>query len=94
MAPRADLIFYKATYRLMFAVAVLHAFLYDIWPPLSSPEQLTACLRETAAKLKETPCEEIRLAYNACLKESSRVACRPLKDQLEECTAKHLGKLD
>jgi hypothetical protein len=48
----------------------------------------------TSAKLKETPCDEIRFAYGACLRGGSRLSCRHLKEQLEECTAKHLGKLD
>jgi hypothetical protein len=48
----------------------------------------------TSAKLKETPCDEIRFAFGACLRGGSRLSCRHLKEQLEECTAKHLGKLD
>jgi len=35
----------------------------------------------------------LRLAYAECIK-NGRVKCRSLKEQLEECTAKHIGKLD
>jgi hypothetical protein len=50
-------------------------------------------------KLKETPCDEIRKEYQECLGtyKSSRIArksCRPIASALEECTAKHIGKLD
>jgi hypothetical protein len=65
-----------------------------IAPVLSAFDQLNACMTAAAAKLKETPCDEIRLAFNACLKRGSRISCHDLKNQLEECTAKHLGKLD
>jgi len=56
--------------------------------------QLSDCIYLTAAKLRDTPCHDIRVAYSECLAGKGRVACKSIKSQLEACTAKHLGKLD
>jgi hypothetical protein len=53
----------------------------------------------TMEKLKDTPCVALRKEYQECLVvyKSSRIArksCRPIAAALEECTAKHIGKLD
>jgi len=61
--------------------------------------QLTKCVAAVVEKLKATPCQDIQEAYLACLdgkmtKTGNLVKCRPLADQLEDCTAKHVGRLD
>ena len=56
--------------------------------------QLTACVELVLTKLESSPCAEIQTDYKACLANGKRVPCKPIKEQLEECAAKHLGKLD
>jgi len=56
--------------------------------------QLTECVNKVVTTLEASPCAEIQKDYKACLAEGKRVPCKPLKAQLEECSAKHLGKLD
>jgi hypothetical protein len=62
-------------------------------------DKLTKCVAAVVEKLKATPCQDIQEAYLACLdgkmtKTGNLVKCRPLADQLEDCTAKHVGRLD
>jgi hypothetical protein len=49
---------------------------------------------KTREALKETPCEAIREAYMQTLSTQGYAAGMELKATLQECTAKHLGKLD
>jgi hypothetical protein len=58
--------------------------------------QLQECVVLSCEKIKETPCEEIRQAYAECFSkaEGLRGPCRHIAMQLQECTAKHVGKLD
>jgi len=48
--------------------------------------------------LKDTPCAEIQSGYAACLEKNfghhKNIKCVHFIAPLEECTAKHVGKLD
>jgi hypothetical protein len=58
-------------------------------------QKFLGCVTKTAEKIKGTPCEAIQQLYSDCLAtKKSRLNCRTLKLTLEECTAKHIGKLD
>ena len=53
------------------------------------------CLNASVVKLQQTPCHEIRQAFAACLaRDEGRGPCRGLESKLQECAAKHVGRLD
>jgi hypothetical protein len=54
------------------------------------------CLKSSVEKVQETPCAQIRQSYADCLSDGSggRLGCRTIVAQLEDCTAKHVGRLD
>lgn len=51
-------------------------------------------MHKVLTTLEASPCGEIQKDYKACLAKGKRVPCKPIKAHLEECSAKHLGKLD
>ena len=51
-------------------------------------------MNRSIEKLQGTPCAAIRSAYANCMKSKGRVACVEFKTKLEECSAKHIGKMD
>ena len=66
---------------------------YPLFPPFE--QKFLGCVTKTSEKIKGTPCEAIQQLYSDCLAtKKSRLNCRTLKLTLEECTAKHIGKLD
>jgi hypothetical protein len=49
------------------------------------------------SKLRSTPCGKIQEQYSECLSNGGRfknTVCFKYREALEECTAKHIGKLD
>jgi hypothetical protein len=56
--------------------------------------QLLDCVYKSDKAIKNTPCDAILLQYKECLENSGSFQCLSLKSKVEECTAKHIGKLD
>lgn len=52
------------------------------------------CFTKATSKVKDTPCLKLQGAYMDCLSSYSSLYCKDLASNLEECSAKHIGKLD
>ncbi|GKY98554.1 hypothetical protein MPSEU_000812200 [Mayamaea pseudoterrestris] len=57
--------------------------------------KVSDCILLSNERVKDSPCEEIRQSYMECRKQHRiRGPCRQLGLMLEECVAKHVGRLD
>jgi hypothetical protein len=59
-------------------------------------QQLEECIWLTTEKVKESPCEQKRIAHDECMRRNKHLksSCGRFAAQLKECIAKHVGRLD
>ncbi|GAX25175.1 hypothetical protein FisN_16Hu012 [Fistulifera solaris] len=61
---------------------------------LEAAEKMMQCAEETRKRLDATPCDDLYRNYSRCLSKNPRLKCQSMMNDLQDCIAKHIGKLD